>query len=25
MEDAVQFSLSSPLPAPEDAVKHVYA
>lgn len=25
MEDAVQFALASPLPAPEDAVKYVYA
>ena len=25
MDDAVQFALASPLPAPEEAVKHVYA
>ena len=25
MEDAVQFALASPLPAPEDAIKYVYA
>jgi pyruvate dehydrogenase E1 component alpha subunit len=25
MEDAVNFALASPLPAPEDAVNYVYA
>jgi len=25
MEDAVQFALASPLPAPEEALNHVYA
>jgi len=25
MEEAVRFGLASPLPAPEDALKYVYA